>query len=176
MRHRAVWISFWMTMMYWLGGAFGCSSYERNVARLESPATIAPAAHPVSDTEPSIQGLDRSSWPTVSVEPVGGWAPHGTVVFKDVPIRGYASPSQQPPSNEVPLDLNVVKLPAEEFSRVRYNAMMNERNLIAAMSGQQAGNWNARNRWHFIMQPVKVPVDLVSVPFRPTEGVQDDAQ
>lgn len=37
MSHKAVWIAFWMTMMYWLGGVVGCTQSQPWVADADTP-------------------------------------------------------------------------------------------------------------------------------------------
>lgn len=171
MRQRAIWLSFWMTMVYWLGGAFGCSapaSYD--VAELSGPYvpssvhTVAKTGDEVTDTEPSLKGVDRSHWAKIAVGPADGESQHGLILFKDT---ATSKASADTPQYEVTLHLDVIKLPAEDFSRVHRNAAVTEQQLTRALDGHRARNWDTANSMGLVMQPIKMTLDLVSAPVRP---------
>ncbi len=173
MKQRAIWLSFWMTMVYWLGGAFGCSAPAKfDVVDLSHEHASTAVHDRVIDTEPSLKGLDRSHWAKITVQPADGVTQHGPIIFKDsVVSRGV----NIAPQHEVKLNLDVIKLPAEDFSRVHRNAAATEQQLTRALDGYRAQNWSAANRMGLVMQPIKMTLDLVSAPIRPfVKTVQPD--
>lgn len=200
MGHKARWISFWVTLVYWLGSAWGCANtanqepiqvlldehpHEGQIAQdntLEGtaqnaappPETRQPkAVHtsttpPASDTTRSIRSLDRSKWPSMVVGPADGSTPHGLILFKDLPADLGISKGVQ--SHYAELDLEVVKLPADDFSRVNENATVSQSQILEALGDAQAQNWSAQNGSHLVLQPIKVSLDLLTAPFYQLSG------
>ncbi len=173
--------------MYWLGGAFGCATGQldhpngfvdfsqseqdtigeevTSEATRSAQTDTPPLETLISETEPSLRGLDRSHWSsTTVVKPVDGSVAHGWLMFKDVSIEGRSTTDS--PQPEVKLDLDVMTLPAEDFSRVHKNAVTIEEGLINAIKGTRAQNWSQPNSAHLVVQPVKMSVDLATFPFR----------
>jgi len=196
MTHKTRWISFWVTLAYWLGSAWGCAntasqdplevlleetSHQEQVAQdhvLEeaapSPQTHLPEdadilkALPISETVPSLRGLDRSKWPRIVVGPASGSTPHSPILFQDLPADLGTPKDIEPHYAE--LDLEVVRLPAEDFSRVNKNATVGRSQLLDALGDAQAQNWSAQNGTHLLLQPLKVSLDLLTAPFHSIDG------
>jgi hypothetical protein len=56
----------------------------------EPMADVMPAAQPQMDsTLPSVTGIDRSSWPSITVSPIIGNVKHGYTYHEDLPDRLY---------------------------------------------------------------------------------------
>jgi hypothetical protein len=71
MRRRIMWLTFWVTMAFWLGfGLAGCHSANES-ARLGSTTGALPAlgsGYEVSfAATPSVEGIDRSNWEPITV-------------------------------------------------------------------------------------------------------------
>ena len=207
MTYKARWISFWVTLAYWLGSAWGCANtanqdpiqalldehphqkqVEGNMLEDAAPQTETPQpeeatqqatapspqanqpeethsikASPISETAPSLRSLDRSKWPRIVVGPAQGSAPHGPILFQDLPADLGVVQDVQPHYAE--LDLEMVKLPAEDFSRVSENATVSQSQILEALGDSQAQNWSAQNATHLLLQPIKVSLDLLAAPF-----------
>jgi len=169
-------------MTYWLGGAFGCSAPAQqsqldqllqnlNMIRAKR---LAPAIeyhgaflHTAnSENSPSMVGLDRSSWPTMVVKASDGTTPHGLILFSDLSIQQSVHDPVKIDHSPFELDLSVIKLPAEDFSRVYENAAEIEIQIMKAMQGPEAERWSRANGLHAVMQPVKAAMDLAALPYR----------
>lgn len=189
MGHQAGWIGFWVTLACWLGSVWGCApttNTDPGQAILEEQPHQGPPAphHEMQETAgaattkeaeqrtvhatPSIRTLDRSKWPRIKVGPVDGSAPHGLLLFKDLPAD-LGNPQPEVPQ-DAQLDLEVVMLPAEDFSRVNENTSVNQAQLLDALSDAQAQNWSAQNGTHLVLQPLKVSLDLLAAPLLQING------
>jgi len=147
-------------MMYWLGGAFGCTTLETH-----PPHVIAGRDSASSKTRSSLTTtLDRTHWPAITVQPADGTTPHGLLLFYDLAIKQIDA--NRAVETTMKLDLSQMKLPAEDFSRVNENVVENENNLIKAMKNTQPENWSKSNSLHLLAQPLKVTLDLATFPFR----------
>ena len=205
MTYKARWISFWVTLAYWLGSAGGCANTENQntiqaildehphqkqvednvleegapepeTPQPEAALKVAPESEtnppkaaqtikpsPISETAPSLRGLDRSKWPRIVVGPAQGSTPHGLILFKDLPADLGTPKDVEPHYAE--LNLEVVKLPAEDFSRVNANATVSQSQILEALGDTQPQNWSAQNGAHLLLQPLKVSLDLLAAPF-----------
>jgi len=68
MRTRILWLTFWVTMTMWFGqgcGSMNVSNQPRQATPL--PALAADAQPATFAGEPSVDGVDRSGWPTHEV-------------------------------------------------------------------------------------------------------------
>jgi len=112
MRERVVWLSFWITLTYWLGNAFGCATapsavvhYAPDDGLLGGGTTAEPVRgidekvgeYPIDTTatlmdeygiksmaKPSLTGFDRSHWQPVPLRAVSGETLHHPIYFHDV--------------------------------------------------------------------------------------------
>ena len=199
MGQKVRWISFWVTLTYWLGSAWGCANtfvhdpiqtametppHEEQAAqddasqdgaqpiallpespqpeeeraqqetpqpeRREAENTRAVIATPVSETARSVRTLDRSKWPRMVIGPADGATPHGPLLFEDVPVETETNQDDEPHYAE--LDLETVRLPAEDFSRVSENASVGQSQILEALGDGQAQNWSAQNGKHLLLQ------------------------
>lgn len=82
----------------------------------------------------SVDGLDRSQWPVLTVGPAGGTTHHHPVYFADLPVNPSARPGV---SADDPI----------------------EAQLDAALAGNEAGNLNLLNVLDALIQPVKFGLD-----------------
>ena len=188
MIQKATRTTLWMmATVCWLGGAIGCTSsqtgsitfMEDRPHQLHSSDSDAPGTQNSNDanlvgieTEPSLQGLDRSHWPAISVQPVDGTTGHGHLLFKDVIIVDTQTGDAGAP--QPVLDLSVMTLPAEDFSRVNKNAVEHIQQLNDALDGQYAQNWSGWNGLHALLQPLKMTADLAAIPLRPFVETVDE--
>jgi hypothetical protein len=66
MSHKAVWIAFWMTMMYWLGGAVGCTQSQPWAVDADTPPgqpTAAGDEAVAGEPEAAVQdAADQQAW------------------------------------------------------------------------------------------------------------------
>lgn len=95
--------------------------------------------HTPGEAGPSLVGLDRSHWPTMTVGPAGGTTHHFPFYHRDVVL-------DQPDDDEVDLNAPV------------------KAQLRAALSGTKAGAWNAPNAIGFVLDPFKFLVDTGALP------------
>ncbi len=69
-RKTIIRLTFWVTMVLWFGGGFGCASHnESNRLARAAPAPAFADSPALEFTgEASLTGLDRSAWPTTRIQ------------------------------------------------------------------------------------------------------------
>ncbi len=177
-----------MTVTYWLGGVFGCSSPEQQASPQQTQADtpqVAVATQSASETRssihkftrmpsestPSLHSLDRSHWAKVTVTPLDGSIAPRPVMFEDGMIQvehqnSKLAAEEADPLSHQAVDLSEVKLPAEDFSRVNKNTVEVQKKLVEALEGGEAQNWSQENGLNAVAQPIKAALDLVTLPLR----------
>ncbi|MFG0330214.1 MAG: hypothetical protein ACF8PN_09985 [Phycisphaerales bacterium] len=95
MRRKVLWLTFWVTMAFWFGQ--GCAAKPLNESNeLSARGDLLPALLPATDEghgftgEPSVDGMDRSSWEEVTVT-VALWEVEHRPVYWDAKLRGDES-------------------------------------------------------------------------------------
>lgn len=185
LRYKTAWISIWMTVMYWLGGAFGCARFQQTIAIDRDPPSIHGQISQTTDTsedsnaqddrqgrseadgasgQPSLIGLDRSHWPTITVRPVEGKTSHGPILFEDIPIESSEGDDGDPMS--MSFDHSQMNLSTEALSRIYRNVSAIEKSMRQSMIYGKAQNWSRTNTAHLFLQPIKTAVDLAAAPVR----------
>ena len=168
MRRKILWITFGTTMAFWFGcaGSGGDQNYkvldedrpmlqpERSTGgpgMSQAPPPSAPAlAEPSATTtvqvpaviatlEPSLNGLDRSAWPTVTVQPERGQVSHYPVYF----ANRYATGER----------------------RLIERVDDPDAQLEAALSGAKAGNLDIANLTNAGLDPLVFARDLILLPY-----------
>jgi len=169
MRRKILWVTFWMTMVYWLGQASGCTAafwqkpsgslaavttHPTNESTEAPPDHAAVATAParaeeidldgfqeqVDAIEPSLRGMDRSHW-----KPIKTSAAYGTVRHRPIYLLDCAIPE-----DDKPLDLDKPE----------------SQKLAAALAGAEASGWNRTNRSSALANPPKFGFDLLTLPIK----------
>ncbi len=167
MSHQTVWPTSGILMLLGFALVGGCTQQ----AHQDPLATGLPArrlsAKPMAESKPSVTGVDRSHWPKVWLSPKDGTPPHGVLFFQDWSPKQPAVSAQTKDLPGVGLDLEKIKLPAEDFSRVHENATVHQAQLVDALDHATAENWSRTNGQHLLLQPFKVALDLALAPLQP---------
>lgn len=156
MRRKVGVLTFWVTVVYWLGNSIGCSglinqkNYE--VLTAEAVSTTAPLTQPApsppqvampanvrsiqGNPEPSLNGLDRSHWQTMEVQPISGTVWHRPVYFKNDQIA---------------------------HGDTRWQAGTS----VEALGTGEAGTlYSTAGAWAVVSEPAEFFIDLVLLPYR----------
>ena len=83
---KVAWITFWLTLVFWLGNAGGCSCPKKSAMKslsLESTRFVSGQAEATGETEGSLKGLDRSHWDKLVLRPVSADVKHGPTYYAD---------------------------------------------------------------------------------------------
>ena len=104
-------------------------------------AAMAELPAPVSDTEPSLRGLDRSHWPIVRIGPGDGTVRHGPHYLRDCPGMVPAHPLGE-----------------------GWDEATTEQRLLAAMAGEENGGWCLINLVNAGGQPLAFAAEMVLLP------------
>lgn len=178
MSRKIAWLTVYLTLVYWLGSAFGCATTgeEQNYKIIEerrdmfdtqphpegSPSSIGASSRVdapqpttadaaaisssvvaggepmVSDTAPSLTGVDRSNWRRIQVGPSDGTTWHWHTYFSDLQIE-------------------------PTHPRVDFSAPVEEQ-MAAAVSGSEASWMADDNALALVAQPAKFAWDLLTLP------------
>ncbi len=193
MNRKTLWIVFWMTIVYWLGGAFGCAGpgEEQNYKVLEEdqpkfqtepdpassshqaapPAAQAAAEHQPDSTVPTAPP-GRTDYPSEPTPPSVGLPPALTPSV--IPLdRSYWRRQVVGPADGIThhnpiyfsdLPLDPEHLPADQQAEL-------ETRLRSVLEGAKAGNWNPTNAAGLVLQPGKFVWDVgagaISQPIKP---------
>ncbi len=139
MPSKIIWLAMLFTLVYWLGSAGGCASKGDNqnyeILNDDRPMfdtrhdTDKPGASLPPETEPSVNGVDRSHWATIQTQPDDGSTPYQPHYFTDLPLDAT-------PPRDSPLD------------------------------GGDMVAWDPINTQAAFAQPIKVAVDLATLPIK----------
>jgi hypothetical protein len=146
-----------------LGSLVCCSGVEREVVEAPAADIAGGSIGPVSETQPSLVGLDRSAWPRVTVGPEIALQDYYPTYFRD----SWSVPADEP----VMVDGVWHEVPATQIGAEPtwvYQPVGTPDQIVYALWGARAQNWSGANAADLGAETAGVYYNFALLPWRMT--------